>query len=731
MHVGTVSLEYANALHESMKRLLLPLLFFFVSLSANAQITVEWLSDTLYQGDSLHFPHFIVRGMPAHRRVSYNARIAAPRREPCEAQAFSEHLWVSMQTPTIWDNHRNGDTLFLNPDRMRVMDIWPEGRKDIMLVLVDSGYWGVGGNDSVMVERQGIYFKRNQPLPAPIYRYTPSVVRVGEDVEIEVVNPDPVSLTFMGSNAYFGLQDAASRGRFLDDTAYLSYNSSFEIIGIYATGRYSGVFKYDNTYRPLRAGVYDVLIGSDGVSPCGYFMNGLTVLPADTSVPPTGKIEGTAWADRNSNCGADPADLAVPRAVVRAENTATQRTYVALTDNAGEYSLRVPLGTYQVSLVVRGDQLARTCTGPRTVVVSSSSSVVTLDPFLDTLRGIDLGIDMWYGCIRPVRLSWVGMSLYNPSDFEAHSGGVIEIDTLLDFDTSVPLPSTVDSIVGHRVYFKDQVLAPATGTSLGICVKTPANGALIGAPLRFSARRIGPADLNPANDTASALSFVRGSFDPNDKQVSPESRRPGVEGDLTYTIRFQNTGTDTAFYVSVRDTLSPLLDLSTLHGFVSTHNAEYKLTGRVLEARFPFINLVDSNLSEPASHGQFSFKIKPVAGLSLGQQIENKADIYFDYNAPVRTNTATFRVQQPTALVAAKQEFVQWVPNPAADHAELRLSTVPAGKLLAVDGAGRTHITGYKRTLAGIEVDLTPFKPGVYSFRFEGGAAVGRLVVVR
>ena len=714
--------------HGSMKRLLPLLLFFFVSVSANAQITVEWLSDTLYQGDSLHFPHFIVRGMAPNQRVQWQARIAAPNAQPCGAYGFTNGAFAVAQTPSIWSAPRNGDTLIFETSMASTLQ-WPEGRKDVVLTFIDTPAVSAGQFDTAILFRQAIYFKRNRPLPPPIHRFTPSVVREGEDVQIEVVSTSPVELVYRGGS-YLGLQNANDRGRILDSTGLLyGHSASFEMEAMQATGRYSGVFPYDGRYRPLRAGVYDVLVGT-GDSPCGYFPNGLTVLPADTSVPATGKIEGTVWADRNSNCGADLADLAVPRAVIRAENVAAQRTYVALTDNTGQYSLRVPPGTYQVSLVMRGDKLARTCTGPQTVVVTSSG-VVTMNPFLDTLRGTDLSVYVSYGCFRPGKRSVVGVFLNNSSDFETHSRSFIDIDTLLEFDTSTPLPSSVDSVVGHRVYFKDQVLAPATSTTLNVIMRTPADGALIGRDLRFTARRIGPADLNPANDTASALSFVRGSFDPNDKQVSPESRRPGVEGDLTYTIRFQNTGTDTAFYVAVRDTLSPLLDLSTLHGFASTHNAEYKLTGRVLEARFPFINLADSNRNEPASHGQFSFKIRPVAGLALGQQIKNKADIYFDYNAPVQTNTAVFRVQQPTALVAAKHEVLQWVPNPATSQTKLFVGMSSDGGLLqASSSTGSTVSLPYTFSGGYLTAQVADLAPGLYVFRLRG-KSVGRVLIVR
>ena len=55
-------------------------------------------------------------------------------------------------------------------------------------------------------------------------------------------------------------------------------------------------------------------------------------------------------------------------------------------------------------------------------------------------------------------------------------------------------------------------------------------------------------------------------------------------------------------------------------------------------------NFYDINLpptiSDPIlSHGFVQFKVKPVSGFSVGTIIPNTADIYFDYNPAIVTNT--------------------------------------------------------------------------------------------
>jgi len=144
-----------------------------------------------------------------------------------------------------------------------------------------------------------------------------------------------------------------------------------------------------------------------------------------------------------------------------------------------------------------------------------------------------------------------------------------------------------------------------------------------------------------------------GSFDPNDKMGFPvgqgEEHLIEANTDLEYLIRFQNTGTDTAFQVVIRDTLSQHLDLTSLQPGASSHDYELEVnhTG-VIKFTFPDIELPDSNINEPLSHGFVQFKIKQLRDLTPGTVIKNKAGIYFDFNAPVITNEVVHTIKKPT-----------------------------------------------------------------------------------
>jgi len=151
---------------------------------------------------------------------------------------------------------------------------------------------------------------------------------------------------------------------------------------------------------------------------------------------------------------------------------------------------------------------------------------------------------------------------------------------------------------------------------------------------------------------------VVGSYDPNDKQVSPigvsSYQYISAEDELEYLVRFQNTGNDTAFKVIIRDSYDfAHLDVATLILGVSSHPYTFNIYGQGLaEWTFDNILLPDSNVNEPESHGFVKFKIKQLPGNPDGTLIENRAAIYFDFNAPVITNTAWNEVNEANMPVS-------------------------------------------------------------------------------
>lgn len=151
-----------------------------------------------------------------------------------------------------------------------------------------------------------------------------------------------------------------------------------------------------------------------------------------------------------------------------------------------------------------------------------------------------------------------------------------------------------------------------------------------------------------------------GSFDPNDKTGFPlglgVENIIGVNQEIEYLIRFQNTGTDTAFQVVITDELSEKLDLSTLRTGVSSHPYQFNIMDdKTLVFNFENIMLPDSNVNLIESNGFVKFKISPKKELPLGTIINNQAAIYFDFNAPVITNQTQHTLGEELLMVSIDQ----------------------------------------------------------------------------
>lgn len=228
---------------------------------------------------------------------------------------------------------------------------------------------------------------------------------------------------------------------------------------------------------------------------------------------------------------------------------------------------------------------------------------------------------------------------------------VFTFDPLLTYSDAWPVPT---SVVGNTITWTGaDALIGFDSDFAYVMLTIPADAGLIGTSITSTlAVTQDSLETDLTNNTSWFTQVITGSFDPNDKQVLPRDFYH-IQNDsiLDYTIRFQNTGTDTAFTVVVRDTLPLDVDTRTFEMGAASHPYTYSLTGNgILTFTFNNILLPDSNTNEPLSHGLVNFKIKPILPLALGQQITNTADIYFDFNEPVRTPDATVVVTDETGV---------------------------------------------------------------------------------
>ncbi len=236
-----------------------------------------------------------------------------------------------------------------------------------------------------------------------------------------------------------------------------------------------------------------------------------------------------------------------------------------------------------------------------------------------------------------------------------------------------------------------------------------------------------------------------GSYDPNDKVGLPlgfgdqHYIHPGTE--LEYTIRFENTGTDTAFRVVLRDTLDEQFDLLTFVPGASSHPYTVEMRDRsVLVFDFPGINLPHKTVNEAGAQGFVCYRITPKAGAPLGACLYNRAGIYFDANPPVSTNRTMHRIGVNFVPVSVWQPVraayrLSLAPNPLRDEVRLSLTgDLPAGPYhLSVWNANGSLISQHEGTqpVFHLEADRLPLGLIFFQVRAADGSLLGAATGMR
>ena len=203
---------------------------------------------------------------------------------------------------------------------------------------------------------------------------------------------------------------------------------------------------------------------------------------------------------------------------------------------------------------------------------------------------------------------------------------------------------------------------------------------------------------------------------------------PAVDETLQYVINFQNEGNFNAIDVVVMDTISPNLDLSTLTVVASKHGVATSVNpvNRVVTFSFNDINLVPASQDEEGSKGFVIFNIRETAGLAVGSEIENTAYIYFDFNAPIITNT-TYNINQVLNTSEINAETIVMYPNPTGNS--VRFNGAEILEVQMYDLAGKLVLTSTQP--ANNEISVSELNNGLYQVQIftQKGLSTQKLVV--
>jgi Leucine-rich repeat (LRR) protein len=187
-----------------------------------------------------------------------------------------------------------------------------------------------------------------------------------------------------------------------------------------------------------------------------------------------------------------------------------------------------------------------------------------------------------------------------------------------------------------------------------------------GDVLDYSATVASSLSEETAMDNVSQLhQSVVNAFDPNDKTcLEGNTISPDMVGNYVhYVIRFENTGTANAENIVVKDMIDiTKFDIASLIPLTGSHSFTTRISANKVEFIFENINLP---FDDANNDGYVAFKIKTKPTLVIGDTFSNTANIYFDYNFPILTNTATTAIQLLGTPDFEFSTYFTLYPNPA------------------------------------------------------------------
>ncbi|WP_431109597.1 DUF7619 domain-containing protein [Winogradskyella poriferorum] len=442
-------------------------------------------------------------------------------------------------------------------------------------------------------------------------------------------------------------------------------------------------------------------------------------------------ISGVVTFDEDNNGCDNALDPNIPNVLITANDGTNE--YGTFTNSNGGYVIDVPTGTYTTEVNGLFEQYT---VDP----VSGLSSFVNLgetdtQDFCFTANQVFYDVE---AVLLPLTVARPGFDatyqlVYKNNGLSITNGSIAfefnDMQQTFVSSSQVPDVNNVNSLS-----FNYSNLQPFETRTIDITLNTFSPPTVNNDDILNLTASIQPtdSDIAPENNVYTLEQVVVNSYDPNDKQVLQGAEITMEQADeyLDYLIRFQNTGTASAINVAITDQLSNDLDWSTIQPLSSSHDYYARITnGNFVEFIFDNINLPAEQDDAEGSNGFVAFRIKPKSDVVVGDVITGLAKIYFDFNAPIITNTVSTEIIEPLSLNDYSIENqVTLYPNPTSGLLNLKFREDIVLSSVIITNISGSKVFEIKEPVDNI--DLLEYPSGVYFIKFitDKGAINKRIV---
>ena len=381
------------------------------------------------------------------------------------------------------------------------------------------------------------------------------------------------------------------------------------------------------------------------------------------------EITGNTKFDFNSN-GCDVSDINYSNLKFNTTDGTNIGSFIA--NQTGNYNFSVQEGNHTITPNLENPSYFNISPTSFNVDFPTQASPFNQD-FCVTANGVKSDVEVMVMPTTPARPGFDGdyKLVYRNKGNQIENGSVSVTfdDTSLDYVSSNPV---YDSAATNSFTWNYTNLQPFETREVEITfnvnspMEIPAvnNGDILNYTATITTSNT---DETPTDNTFTLDQTVVGSYDPNDKTCLQGTTitQSEVGKYVQYVIRFENTGTFPAENIVVKDMIDlTKFDIATLVPLKSSHDFYTRIKDNKVEFIFENINL---DFNDATNDGYVAFKIKTLPTLVLGNTFTNNANIYFDYNFPITTNTYTTTVAALSAQDFDFGNYFSVYPNPAKD----------------------------------------------------------------
>ncbi|MES2565235.1 MAG: T9SS type A sorting domain-containing protein [Bacteroidota bacterium] len=452
-------------------------------------------------------------------------------------------------------------------------------------------------------------------------------------------------------------------------------------------------------------------------------------------------IVGFTYKDSNNNCLKDSGDGGLKNIPMKIYSSSVLKK-TSYTASNGVYQFLDSGAVYKVEVDTIGKPFEAACIFPG---LDSTVTVAMLDTnvnfALTCKAGFDIGVQsIWHcGLAFPGQIHTLNINAGDISNWYNLScatgiSGTVKIEVIGPVIYLGPAPGALTPVVSGNVftYNISDFGNIQNSTSFNILLQ-PYTTAQDGDPICVTVNMtpVG-GDNNSTNNNYTSCYTIVNSHDPNIKEVYPVDVIHTFHDWFTYTIYFQNTGSAPAFNIRLADTLDQDLDLSTFQVTNYSHENTTTLNGNIISVHYPNIQLPDSASNPEGSIGFIQYRLKPKTTWPDARRIKNTAYIYFDFNAPIVTNSTYNAQMKSTGLENKYESLVGLYPNPSNGTFTIELNTKEKQTIRVFDMTGNCVISQTMES-GKTTVNAGHLAAGIYNINIvvDGAVMNKKLVIVK